>query len=219
MASERIGGLVRRLRARQGLTQGQLAEFAKVPRSWLSLVEGDQIRQPDRERLESMAVILKEPPATILAAAGYRTVPLPIRERRPPYEIVRELEAALREAPILVPETRGIVSLGAGAPGEAEMWPYWPRSGERGHEFIAVPVAGNCMEPRIREGERVIVDTTASPRPGDIVVAEREGENLVKMLEQRNGGLWLVGLREQPPIEVTQGVRIVGVVKMVSHRP
>ncbi|MHB1413790.1 MAG: helix-turn-helix domain-containing protein [Chloroflexota bacterium] len=69
MEREPIGRLIRRLRKSMGLTQGQLAEYAKVPRSWLSLVESGRIEQPDHERLESMARVLRVPPQTLWAGS------------------------------------------------------------------------------------------------------------------------------------------------------
>lgn len=219
MHTESLGSMIARLRDRLGMTQTELAKAASVPREWLSVVELDRIKRPDRERLERIATALEVPAATVLAAAGFRVAPMPIREQRTPYEIARELEVALRQSPILIPEAEGVVSAGPGAPAEAERWPYYPTPAERGHQFTVVRVVGSCMEPRIHEGERVIVDMTESPRPGNIVAARRDGEHLVKLLEKRNGDLWLVALQDQPPIRVDGGVTILGVVKMISRRP
>lgn len=219
MPEETVGRLVRRLRNARGLTQGQLATYANVPRSWLSLLELDRIAQPDRDRLEQLAVVLGVRREVLWGAAGYRTEPMPPPAARKPDEILRELQAAMREAPILAPETTQAVSAGPGAPAEAEYWPYYPTPEERGHEFVAVKVSGTCMEPRIREGDRVIVDKTATPRDGDIVVALHEGELLVKQLEKRNGDYYLVALQDQPPIKVNGETRIIGVVRMAMYRP
>lgn len=216
MAERELGALIRKLREERGLTQGQLTEYAKVKRSWLSLVETGKRKRPERELLEKIAVVLHIPSETLLAEAGYRVKPLPAPPRRTPQEILRELEAV---TPILVPETTQPASAGAGALVEAEYWPYLPQPGERGHTFIAVPVTGDCMEPRIKAGERVIVDKSASPKPGDVVLAIHDEEAVVKILEQRNGKLYLVALKRRPPKEVTPEMQIIGVVKMVMHRP
>ena len=200
------------------MSQEQLARKAHVKRAWLSHVELGRREKPEREMLEALAGPLGVPASTLLAAAGYRVAPLPPPPRRSPAEIARELEAALREAPILIPETIGAVSAGPGTTGEAEMWPYWPPAGERGHEFTVVRVVGTCMEPHIREGERVVVDKSASPRPGDIVAAEHDGERIVKVLERRNGDLWLTAMQGQPPIKVDERTQIIGVVRMAMHR-
>ncbi len=215
--SQGVGALIRRLREERGLTQGQLATYARVSRAWLSRVEIDSIKRPDREKLERVAQALRVPPETLLSAAGYRVgPPPPVQRTRTPQEILKELE---RVTPILVPETTQPASAGPGAYAESEYWPYWPGPGERGHEFIAVPVTGDCLEPYIRSGERVIVDKSAVPRPGDIVVAVHEGEVVVKILRQRNGRLYLEAVRGQPPILVGEETTIIGVVRMAMHRP
>lgn len=219
MAEGDVGRLIIQYRERLGMMQKELARAAGVGRSWLSLVELGRRKKPERERLELVANALGVEPAILLAAAGYRVVPLPLRGRRTLGEIVAELEAASREAPILIPEATSAVSAGPGTIGEPDLWPYWPLAGERGHEFTVVRVIGTCLEPRIREGERVVVDKTASPRPGDIVAAEHDGERIVKVLERRNGDLWLTALQGQPPIRVDGQTRIIGVVRMVMHRP
>ena len=102
---------------------------------------------------------------------------------------------------------------------EAEYWPYFPGAGERDHEYIAVPVVGDCMEPKIPEGARVIVDKSASPRPGDIVLALHDGELIVKTLEQQDGDLLLVAIQGRPPIKVDERTQIVGVVRYWGMRP
>ena len=219
MGSETLGSVIARLRERLGLTQGQLATKADVPREWLSVVELDRIKKPDRERVERLAVALDSPAETLLAMAGYRTKPLPLRERRAPYEIVRELQAALREMPILVPETASPVSAVPGAVADAEVWPYYPKPNERTHDFMAIVVTGDCMEPRLREGERVIVDRSETPGLGDIVLAVHDGETIVNVLEKRGDKCYLVALKNRRPVEVTEHTRIIGVVKMAMHRP
>ncbi|MHB1007195.1 MAG: S24 family peptidase [Chloroflexota bacterium] len=111
------------------------------------------------------------------------------------------------------------MSAGGGSMVEGEYWPYFPGPGERGHEFIAVPVRGTCMEPKIPEGARVIADTTASPKPGDIVVALHDGEAIVKTLTEEDGRLMLVALQGRPPIAVDERTQIVGVVRYWGMRP
>ena len=132
---EKVGALVRRLRDRRGLSQGQLASYAKVTRSWLSLLETDQIKRPDREMLERVASVLDVPAATLLAAAGYRVKPAAVTRSRSAAEILSELQAAIRNVPILVPEVEQAVSAGPGGLAEVEYWPYYPSTEERNHDF------------------------------------------------------------------------------------
>lgn len=216
--AESIGVLIKRLREAAELTQGQVAKYARVNRTWLAKLEAGYFkRRPDREKLEAIARVLRTPPEELLAAAGYRvTVPPPLPELTPA-EMVKRLAARLEEEerrrPILVPliETAAV---SAGPGGYAEMQvPYIPQPHERGHAFIAVPIVGDCMEPEIHAGDIAIIDMSAEPRSGEIVAAERDHEYLIKRLERRNSELWLVANQGQEPIRVTEQIRLIGVVR------
>lgn len=217
-----VAELLQRLRRERGMTQVQLAiaasRFHPMSRAWVTHVENGLITRPEREKLEAIARVLRVPPETLLAVAGYRLEPLPIRDREPE-EIVQELTVVLRQRPILVPETRSPASAGPGAPGDVELWPYHPRREEQGHQFIAVRVTGDCMVPRIMPGHVVIVDKDASPRPGDIVLAVHDGETIIKQLEQRNGDFYLTAMQGPAPLRVDEHTRILGVVRKVSYEP
>jgi phage repressor protein C with HTH and peptisase S24 domain len=215
MQAERIGPLVRRLRKRAGLTQGQVENFYGIPRPWLSLVETGRIEKPERERLIALARVFRVEPALLLSAAGYSTEVLPLPAERSVREIVRELAAAVeRQLPeaIAVPVVPGAV-VSAGPGGYVESVGYRPQPGERQHQFVAVTVVGDGMEPALSEGDIAIIDQSEEPRVGEIVAAERNGEYLIKRLERRNGELWLVANHGQAPIRVSEQVRILGVVK------
>lgn len=188
MGREAIGALVKRLREQRGLTQGQLATYAKVGRSWLSHLETERFERPEREKLERIASVLRVPAETLLAAAGYRVKPLPIREQRTPYEVLRELEATM---PLMLPveEVRASAGPAVGVP--AEYQAYYPDPAERGHQFRCVEVSGTCMEPDIVQGDRVIVDTTRQWAPGDVVAVVHDGELLVKRVRERQGEIVL----------------------------
>lgn len=55
------------------------------------------------------------------------------------------------------------------------------------------PVAGDSMEgARIFDGDVLVVDRSARPRDGSVVVAFVDGERLVKRLRMRNGRVALV---------------------------
>lgn len=212
-----LGWRIRQLRHERGMSQEQLAKIVQVERSYISHIESGRTQMPTRNILVSIARALETNTEQLLIAAGYLAPPQSkLRGNPTPQQMIRELEAAM---PILVPETRQPASAGAGIDAEAEYWPYWPAPENRRHDFIAVEVQGDCMEPRIRKGQRVIVDRTASPSPGDIVLAICQGQVVVKELKNQNGRLVLAALQGPPPVEVTEDTRILGVVRMVMHRP
>jgi len=121
--------------------------------------------------------------------------------------------------PIMVTVQPNPISGGGGSPTEAESIPYWPEPGTRNHDFIAFEVIGDCLEPRVMRGHRVVVDVTASPEPGDVVAVEHNGERLVKILERRGAQLWLVALQGPEPTEVTVDTAMIGVVVWAGYRP
>lgn len=53
-----VGRRVRALREQRGLTQGQVAEYAKVGRGWLSLLEIGRIDEPGFDKLNKIARVL-----------------------------------------------------------------------------------------------------------------------------------------------------------------
>lgn len=192
MAAETFADYLRRLIARKPVaTLAQQSGVSEATiRAWL---RGE--RRPEPDKLRAVAAVLKVDPE----------------------EFIRAAYAERPEPPILVPVFPHYISAGPGA--MPEYTAYWPSSGERGHNFVAVPVSGDCMEPRIHEGETVVVDTDGSPRPGDIVAAEYRGERIVKLLEERGGRSYLVALQKEPPIEVTGDVTLLGVVVQIVRRP
>ncbi|MAV54331.1 MAG: peptidase S24 [Phycisphaerae bacterium] len=131
-------------------------------------------------------------------------------------------EAALLSRPLLA----GTVQAGFPSPADD----YMERSLDLNEELIHRPhatfflrAAGHSMVGAgIHDGDLLIVDRAAPPRPGLVVVAIVDGEFTLKRLAQTNNGLALEP--EHPgyqPIAVGEDtdVRIWGVVTFVVHRP
>jgi DNA polymerase V len=84
-----------------------------------------------------------------------------------------------------------------------------------------VRVEGDSMASEIHPGDRLIVDRSLEPRPGDVVVACIYGEMTVKRLVGEDGRLLLVADNPAyPPIEINgdQELLIWGVVTNSIHR-
>jgi len=216
-----LGRRLRELREQTGISQNDLADQIDVERSYISQIESGR-RNPSIDVQKKLAQVLGTTLDDLLSAAGHR-VQSPRPRARTSQELLRELQRTMESermaGPILVPEVASAASAGPGAYAEPERWPYLPEPDEHGHAFISVPVVGECMDPDIRPGERVIVDTMGSPRPGQYVVVEHDGETLVKKIELRNGDLWLVANQHREPIKITDQTNIVGVVRMIMRRP
>ena len=48
---------------------------------------------------------------------------------------------------------------------------YCPREGENVQDLEAYPIRGNCLTPKICEGDIVIINKSLTPGEGDIVIA------------------------------------------------
>ena len=79
--------------------------------------------------------------------------------------------------------------------------------------FVALTTRGDCMEPAVRDGESVVIDTEASPRVGDVIAALIQGEWTLKRLRHRDGSWLLVPDNvNYDPIEIDPNVtRVLGV--------
>ena len=67
----KLGQKVRELREQQGLTQGQVAQYSGLKRSYVSLVESGEIERPSAEKLLRLAKGLHVAPEVLFEAAGY----------------------------------------------------------------------------------------------------------------------------------------------------
>ncbi len=66
-------------------------------------------------------------------------------------------------------------------------------------------VGQSLREDAIDDGDSVIIDRIVSPEDGDLVVSFREGEFMIKYIELRNDGLYLVpGNKEYKPIRISE---------------
>jgi len=85
-----------------------------------------------------------------------------------------------------------------------------------------VRVEGDSMEPRIHDGELLVVDRMEETKDGDVVVARVGCEFMVKRLHtEEDGSIWLLPENaEYAPIEVTEGMdfEVWGKVTYSIHR-
>lgn len=244
---EPIGDLISRLRDERGLTQGQMATFARVTRSWVTQVETGRRIKPDSDRLKRVAAVLHVPADTLLASAGYSTGYVERPTERTPEEALTEAMALLRiqrerqareEAErkraeieaglikpipgklLILPIQRQPLSADATLTGylAEEVAFYDAPTNADPERYQAFYVAGDCLQGRIEPGTTIVVDCWAVAEPGDIV-AVHNGDLLIKILTEVSDGRYLTTLNGQPPIRVTEETRILGVVVQVTHKP
>lgn len=208
---KQIGERVRRLRESLGWNQAELAYHAGVDPSYIWKLEAGQVPRPGGLTLAKVARGLRVPLRQLVEEAETQT-----SMRRPTEELLAELRASL---PIRVPVVRQPASAGPGNVIEYEYLPPDPGWSERREDFLGVPVSGNCMAPRIEDGDIVIIDQKAEPKIGDTVVALHDGEAIIKKLAREHGHLRLVAAQGRPPIDVVEDTRIIGVVIRIVKKP
>lgn len=209
IAGRQIGLRVKELRERRGWTRSQLAAYAGVDPAYITNLEHGKMVRPGAEALERIARALGVP----LHVLTQGLIPPP--PPRPPQDLLRELE---RSMPIAIPLLSGSISAGPGSIVDYEYVPREPPFSERPEAFLALPVRGDCMEPIISDGDVVIVDTQTEARPGDIVVAEHDGQVYVKELGFHQGRPALIARQGQEPILIDETTAVRGVVIRVIKR-
>ncbi|MFA6376760.1 MAG: transcriptional repressor LexA [Candidatus Paceibacterota bacterium] len=81
-------------------------------------------------------------------------------------------------------------------------------------------VSGDSMvDAGIMEGDMVLADRSATPRAGDIVIAEIDSEWTMKYLRKTGGQMWLQAANKKyKPIYPEQELKIAAVVKAVIRK-
>ena len=81
-------------------------------------------------------------------------------------------------------------------------------------------VKGDSMiDAGICEGDMVIVERTTNAKPGNIVIAEVDGEWTMKYLRERAGSYYLQAANKKyKPIVPEEGLKVVAIVKAVVRK-
>jgi transcriptional regulator with XRE-family HTH domain len=195
-----VGERLRRAREEMDMSQDELGRLVGVTGSAISQMERGYVafRLSDMERL-----------ARVLG----KDLSFFTGDRKP---LPRRIEAVMAElgsiAPVAVPV---VGSVHAGWEEDVVEYAYWARSRAADKNIVGLEVRGFCLEPHIREGDRVFLDREASPRSGSIVLYIRQGEAGLARYYQREGTVWIeTNYGRVDPGEVT----IRGVVLEVSRR-
>jgi repressor LexA len=158
---------LRRARKKKGLTQSDMAKLTGLKVSTISMYENGN-REPNFETLELLADFFNIDMDTLL-----------------------DKEKKGIRIPVL-----GKVA--AGIPIEAitdiEDWEEIPQSMSKTGEYFALKIAGKSMEPRMMDGDVVIVRRQPDVDSGDIAVVLVNGNDAtVKQISKSDAGLTLIG--------------------------
>lgn len=93
-----------------------------------------------------------------------------------------------------------------------------PESCEAAEPF-ALMVLGDSMLPEFAEGEIIVVEPEGLARDGSYVVAQHEGEPILRQLVEREGRWWLHALNPAYPDAELAGIGAVRGVVIQKSKP
>ena len=186
-----LSELLRQLRNERGWTQLEAASESGLERSYISYLEQSQSnkRRPSAKALAQLARAYNVKIERLYEAAGYiessRNLPRP----ETPEEILDRLRLA---TPISIPVySWEDFPFRAGDTVEPQEYVYISRRKLGNRRVEAYIVRGHCLEPKINDGDVIVVDRDGVVDNGDIVACLLEGEFHVLRVRNIAGEVWL----------------------------
>ena len=169
-----IGKNIKTRRTDLGLTLEEVAKIVGVSRQTIQRYESGVIASIPSDRIEKLAQALNTTPAFVMF--GNRVAP--------PHKIGVRIPVLGRVA--------------AGIPIEAiedvDDWEEIPASMAKNGEYFALKIKGKSMEPRIMEGDVVIVKKQSCIDSGDVAIVLVNGNDAtVKQVTKSENGITLIG--------------------------
>lgn len=182
---------IRELRKEKGWTQEELAKRSGLDRGYIANLEGSKsIQRPSADAFIKLARAFNIRLEELYQAAGY------IRELddvKPRPETPEQILERLRLAnPISVPVYPWeSYPFHAGDMTEPVEYVYIPRRKSSSKNVEAYIVHGNCLEPKINDGDVIIVDREMQIDNGDVVACLLESEFHVLRVRKVADEIWL----------------------------
>ena len=170
---------LKQLRNEKKINQRELANFLKVAPSTISMYESGQ-REPNFEVLESIADFFNVDLNYLLGKSD-KTTKLMIEDSQPPQGL---------KIPVL-----GTVAAGIPISAVEDILDYEevPQSWENQGEFFGLRIKGDSMQPKMDDGDVVIVRQQSDANSGDTVIALVNGDDATcKKLQKTDNGIMLV---------------------------
>ena len=177
-----VGTLIRDRRSELGITQKEVADFVGVSEAAVSRWESGEINNMRRDRIAALSKILRLSPLDIMGISDNDLSFSPT------------LDSPFKEKNIRIP-ILGRVAAGTpiGAVEEVIGWEEISKKLAAGGACFALRVCGHSMEPRILEGDTVIVRQQPNVDSGDIaVVLIGNEEATLKRVKKQKDGIILV---------------------------
>lgn len=173
MALESLASRLKLIREGKGLTKYRLAKLSGISDTYIYRLELGEIKNPRRDTLQKLAKGLGITLAELVGEVG-------------PVDTWHLVEQSLKAYIPVYAE------VGAGEGIEPIDYVACTRAKAAPETLRAYRVNGLCLDPEIRVGDTVIVDTALAPTSGDLVVVIVEGKAAVKRYkEDDQGNKWL----------------------------
>lgn len=170
---------LKQLRNEKKINQRELANFLKVAPSTISMYESGQ-REPNFEVLESLADFFNVDLNYLLGKSN-KTTKLMLEDSQPSQGL---------QIPVL-----GTVAAGMPISAVEDILDYEevPQSWENQGEFFGLRIKGDSMQPKMDDGDVVIVRQQSDANSGDTVIALVNGDDATcKKLQKTENGIMLV---------------------------
>ena len=200
-----------KLMVSKGWKNKELSRESGIPITTISAWKKRKItRRVTPERLKKLADAFGDEGYRLYEALGY---PVPAQEERKEettLEIAERLIQKLKlstvqEGPVF---TRFFAHAGA-VHEEITDYVYLPRTKEASENIQAFIVRGQCLSPKVENGDIVIVDRDRSPEPGNLLLCLRDNELVVGHYLLKGEEAWLSNGEEELPLSGCQATAVV----------
>ena len=206
-----FGDFIKQERKIRGWSQEKLAQKSGLTRTAINTIEQRSSNRPSHEAVVRLAKAFNIPESELFPIEG-------VTDIEKPNENVEDLLDRIRLAqPIQIPVYQDFrLHMGEEHTTPVE-YVYLPRTSKAPKNIAAFRVTGECMEPKIENGDIVIVDSASVAESGDLVICQCEDEVICGRLKDKNGELWLQNNVEHCKInDCTRVAVITQIIKKVK---
>jgi len=168
-----LGKYIKAVRHRRGISQWELSKLSGLTRSHISRLELDNYKNPKAGTFLALAKALKIHPNELYQAAGYMEEH--VRFRKGPPKTLDEAVAGLEIQSVNIPVIADVTRINSEV-FDVGQYATWGFSNGGSENVKGLLVRGFSLEPDIREGDVIFIDTEAKPSPGNIVLCYKSEE-------------------------------------------
>ena len=181
---------IRDLRAERGWTQAELSRRSGLDRGYIANLEGSKsIQRPSADAFLKLAHAFNIKPEELYQAAGYiKETKIPYRPETPE-EILDRLKLATPQSIPVYPWEAFPFHAGDGV--EPVEYVYRARVKSTSRNIQAYIVHGDCLSPKIGDGDVIIIDREGAIDNGDIVACVLDNQFHILRVRKVASELWL----------------------------